>query len=196
MADNHPTVPAPALMEDEEIRGPRRIVHREQEFQKVAVAFIKRAVVGPMFVAATVNENEMTENARARAKLRGMVSGLPDLYVVQLPAKSCWLELKWGKNGLSENQKSVAHALDACKVPRGTAWSIAHVRYYLDFAGIELAHNIDSLTVEYQARAEAAVRTAELKAETPHKPGKSRPRSRPTAGQRKFGWARERLLVG
>jgi len=172
------TVRAPAFMDDE-IMAPRSHVQREQAFQKVAVVFIRAVVKPPMFVTATVNENEMTDNARARAKARGMVAGLYDLYAAQGGwGKSCWLELKWGKNKPSDAQNNVGAALDACGIPRGYAWSIHQILEHLRAAGFALHGGADVLAQEYQARAEAAVRKAELRAASPYKPSKSRPRSR------------------
>jgi len=49
-------------------------------------------------------------------------------------------------------------------------------------AGIRLHGNALNLAVEYQARAEAAVRDAEVKASKPRRVGKPRP-MRPTAAQ-------------
>ena len=174
MAGVDETVPAPAFM-DAEIIAPRSHVHREQAFQLIAVQFIRKVVKPPMFVTATVNENEMTDNARARAKARGMVAGLYDLYVAQGGwGKSCWLELKWGKNRPSDAQNNVGAALDACGIPRGYAWSIHQIVEHLRTAGFALHGGADVLAQEYQARAEAAVRKAELRAAAPRKAGKSR----------------------
>ncbi len=160
------TVPAPAFLDDGEIAGrpTKAIAHKEAAFQEVAVQFIRKIVLPPMFVAATVNENEMTDNARSRAKKRGMVSGLFDLYIAQAPHISMWQELKWGKNTLSENQLIVAVALDLCGIPRGAAWSIHNVLSNLREAKFTLNPAAPVLAVEYQARAETAVREAELKA--------------------------------
>ncbi len=173
------SAPAPALMSDE-IHAPRRNVQREQAFQSIAIRFIRQVVKPPMFVTATVNENEMTDNARARAKARGMVAGLYDLYIAQGGwGKSCWQELKWGKNKPSDAQNNVGAALDACGIPRGYAWSIHELLANLRAAGLALHPGADVLAQEYQARAEAAVRKAELRAAAPRKGGKLRARFTP-----------------
>lgn len=176
------TVPAPAFMSDEDI-APRSHVQREHAFHSVADRFIDRVVLEPKWTTGINHENELTDNARARARGRGVKSGVHDIYICQAPGRSCWLELKWGGNRASDAQQAVGRALDACGIPRGFAWSIHQILEHLRAAGFALHGGAAVLAQEYQARAEAAVRKAEMKA--PRKVGKSRPRTRFTARDRK-----------
>jgi hypothetical protein len=182
-----------------EPRQPKHIVHREQVFQEVAVQFIRKVVLPPMFVAATVNENEMTDNARARAKRRGMVSGLYDLYIAQSPGVSMWQELKWGKNGPSSNQNEVGDMLDRCQIYRAFAWSIHDIHDNLQLVGFALHGGAGVLAVEYQARAEAAVMAAELKVAKKNatvSPALYKQRSRAATPSRTRRWAKIQRAMG
>lgn len=175
------TAPAPAFMDD--ITPPRSHVQRERCFHSVADRFIDRVVLEPKWTTGINHENELTDNARARARGRGVKSGVHDIYVCQAPGRSCWVELKWGDNEPSDAQQAVGRALDACGIPRGYAWSIHQILEHLRSAGFALHAGADVLAQEYQARAEAAVRKAELKAAAPRKVGKSRPRTRVSSGR-------------
>ncbi len=147
---------------------PRGHVPRETAgFQPAAVAFIEKVVLPPMFCTAICHENELTENARARARRRGVKSGIFDLQVYQSSSKVVWIELKWGKNTPSEAQKQVAERLWMCAVPHGFAWSIGDVLDILSRSGFRLHGNAKNLAVEYQARAEALVARAEARATKP-----------------------------
>lgn len=156
--------PPPAWQDEAPRKDPRVHVQREHHFQPVAIAFINRVMVQPYWVTAICHENELTDNQRARAKKRGVQKGVHDVYVCQRPRRSCWTELKWGNNQPSDAQIGVGNKLDECEIPRGFAWSIHDVLLRLREAAFDLHPNADNLAVEYQARAEAAVREAEIKA--------------------------------
>ncbi len=167
------TAPPPAWQMDDP--APLRSqVQREHAFQRVAIAFIRRVVVPPRWVTAICHENELTENARARAKARGVEPGVHDLYVCQAPGRSVWLELKWGDNTPSKAQLHVALQLDECGIARMFCWSIDEVLAGLKLAAISLHGNAFNLATEYQVHAEAAVAKAEAKAGKPWKPGRPR----------------------
>lgn len=191
------SAPAPAYLADEDVytRPPRSHVQREHAFQRVAIAFIRRVVLPPMWVTAICHENELTDNARARAKARGVQPGVPDLYVCQAPGRSVWIELKWGVNRPSAAQKAVAAALGECEIPRGFAWSIFDVLEILKRCASLSSHaNADNLAVEFQHRAEAAVARAEINAgKSPR--GKSRPRTRKVPPSRIAAARRAGVLV-
>ena len=165
-----------------EIPVTRSHVQREQEFQKVAVIFIRKAMLPPMWLTAIAHENEMTDNARARAKARGVQPGVFDVHVYQAPKLVCHIELKWGKNKPSDAQLHVAEELWKCGIPRGFAWSMHDVLRELRAADMRLHGNADNMCIEYQARAEAAVATAEMKASRPRSSTRMRVK-RATAAQ-------------
>ena len=163
---------------DDVPRPARGHVQREQAFQLQVVLFLDRVILPPHWVTAICHENELSDNARARARARGVQPGVPDLYIAQAAANSggprtLWLELKWGGNKPSDAQQFVARQLADCGVPCAFAWSMQNVLVALHGAGIRLHENARNLADEYQHRAEAAV----LKAE-------QRP-ARTTAGPRK-----------
>lgn len=152
----------------------RRNVPREHIFQGIVDRFLDRVLLPPFWTTGISHENELTDNARARARGRGVKGGVPDLYVCQAPGLSIWIELKWGDNQLSGAQSAVRRALMACGIQCQACWAIGDVIYMLRAAGMRLHGNADNLAVEYQARAEVAVAKAEARAVAPHKPGPSR----------------------
>jgi len=152
----------------------RQHVAREAAFQAIADRFIDRVMMTPFWTTGINHENQLTDNARARARGRGVKPGVFDIYVCQYPARSVWLECKWGKNTPSEAQLAVSDALRKCHVSRAFCWSIYDILRALTDAGFVLHGNALNLAVEYQARAEAAVREAEVKASRPRKVGKPR----------------------
>ena len=184
------TAPPPAWMGDEAWapKPPRSHVQREHAFQCVVDKFIRKVVLSPMWTTAINHENELTQNARARAKARGTEAGVHDLYVCQGPpagqlyGKSIWIECKWGAGGLTDAQLHVACQLSLCRIPHGVAWSIYDICAHLQLAQFRLHDNLGRWTVEYQARAEAAVRQAEIRAA---KKGGT-PRTAPRTGRRKI----------
>jgi len=146
-------------MPDQPVR--RAHVAREAAFQLQVVHFLERVLVPPFFYTAIAHENELTENARARARARGVQPGVPDLFICQSPARTLWLELKWGKNKPSEAQRHIEVRLRACLVPAFTAWSMQDALAALTTAGFKMHGNAANLATEYQQRAEAAVLKAE-----------------------------------
>lgn len=170
-----------------ELPAPARVhVQREHVFQAMVDRFLDRVVLPPFWCSGINHENELTDNARSRARGRGVKAGVFDLYVCQAPALHCWIECKWGKNKPSDAQEAVAEALWNCGVPHGYAWSVHDVLRVLRAAGMKLHGNADNIAIEYQARAEAAVANAEAKAASKrtgaYKPSKPRAR-KPTMAQ-------------
>jgi len=154
-------------------------IQREAAFQAVVDRFIDRVVIPPMFVTGISHENQHTDNARARARGRGVKPGIPDIYVAQHGARSAWLELKWGANKASEAQLATHAALRRCGIAADVCYSIYDVLQVLRKECFDLHGNTANLATEYQARAEAAVRTAETRV-----PSRAKPRApRVTAGK-------------
>lgn len=158
-------------------------VQREHEFQGVVDRFLDRVVLRPFWTTGVNHENELTDNARARARGRGVKGGVPDVYVAQAGGRSLWIELKWGKNQPSDAQIAVHKALADCTIPRAFCWSIPEVLTALRDAGFAVHLNATNIAAEYQARAEAAVAKAELRASKPRAPRQAKPRN--TARTRK-----------
>jgi hypothetical protein len=154
-------------------------VQREHVFQAWVDRFLDAVVLPPMWTTGINHENELTDNARARARARGVKPGVFDIYVCQEPSRSLWIECKWGRNEPSGHQISVASSLLACGIPRAVCWSMDNVLRALRIAGFKLHGNADNKAVEYQARAEAGVAEAELKAAVP-KIGRSSAKQRPS----------------
>ena len=154
-------------MTDAQPETRRGHVQREQAFQGIVDRFLDRVVTPPFWTTGINHENELTDNARARARGRGVKPGVPDVYVCQAPGRSTWIELKWGDNPPSDAQVSVHAILTLCGVARAYAWNVPDVLAALRAAGFALHGNADNLAVEYQARAEAAVRKAEGRASKP-----------------------------
>jgi hypothetical protein len=159
---------------DDVPRPARGHVQREQAFQLQAVLFMDRVILPPFWLTAICHENELTDNARARARARGVQPGVPDLYICQHPARTLWLELKWGANKPSDAQEHVAHQLAECLVPCGIAWTVHGVLAALHHAGIRLHGNAANLADEYQERVVSAVLKAEQR---PARTGTTRKRA-------------------
>jgi hypothetical protein len=148
-------------------------VQREHAFQGIADRFIDRVMLAPYWTTGINHENELTDNARARARGRGVKPGVPDIYIAQ-GGRSCWIELKWGSNQPSDAQIAVHDALTDCQIARSFAWSIHGIMTALLGAGFSLHPNALNIAVEYQARAEAAVAKAEERASRPRSRGRAR----------------------
>jgi hypothetical protein len=168
------SVPPPAWEVEDAPPERRRHVQREAAFQTVVIAFLHRVLLHPYEFRAIAQENEMTDNARARARQRGVKSGTLDLYLAQYPRRSIWIELKWGGGRVSDAQEAFAREMHRCEIPAGFAWSVPEVLLLLQGVGFNLHGNCVNIAEEYQARALAAVRNAEIKAGKPPKVGKAR----------------------
>jgi hypothetical protein len=182
------------MLLDDTQQPKKRNVQREHIFQAVVDRFLDRVVLPPMWTTGINHENELTDNARARARGRGVKGGVFDIYICQARGMSLWLECKWGSNKPSDAQQTVWRQLTACGISAGYCWSINDVLNGLRFAGFSLHSNAENLAVEYQARAEAAVATAELRAARPRSVG-SKPRERASAAavKRAHRWNAARL---
>ena len=170
--------------------------NKEWRLQSFVDRFIDRVVLPPMWVTGIDHASNVTDNARARARGRGIKSGVPDVYVAQgHPARTAWIELKRGTKP-SDAQLAVFHALDACEVPCFVATDIKGVLVALHAAGFRLHGNAVNITAEIEAKLEAADRAA---AEEAPRKFSGKPRAaRPTRGQVAAGhrFAAARLGLG
>ena len=182
--------------DDDQRTSPNRSVQREGALQQIAVVYLRRVLIAPFFVSAILNENMLTQNARARAKSRGFVSGLPDLYVAQ-PCGHTWLELKYGHNKPSDAQLHVKVEMQKAGVTVHFCWSIHDIHHALCSEMFSLHPNAYNMTTEFDERSLAAVRRAELRAQKPHaKAHAERPtQSRIRRAHRAGVWAKP-LLPG
>lgn len=168
----------------------RAHVAREAAFQMQVVHFLERVLVPPFFYTAIAHENELSENARARARARGVKPGVPDLFIFQYPACRLWLELKWGNNKPSDAQKFTGQRLAEAGVDGAFIWTVHQVLVALEAAGFQLHGNARNLATEYQQRAEAAVLKAEQRAPSRTSTNKPKRTGRPTKRALRFAAAR------
>ena len=103
--------------------------NREHRLQAFADRFIDRVVLPPMFTSGIDHASQSTDNARARARGRGIKFGLADCFVVQasvIGSKVLFIEYKRGSKP-SGNQEAVAQALAACNIPTAFCTTIKEV---------------------------------------------------------------------
>jgi hypothetical protein len=105
--------------------------------------FLRRALVRPCYVTAIHDSDggERTMQQRVRDKNRGISKGQLDWLVVQTGVYRS-LELKRGKNGLSDAQHQTVADLTACGFPPVVAWSLGEVYEGLAAAGFQFAENV------------------------------------------------------
>ena len=133
----------------------------EHRLQAWTDRLLDRVVLPPMWTTAIDHAHQTTDNARARARGRGVKSGIPDVYVCQgEPTRSAWIELKRGRNSTSGAQDDVHAALAACGLPVSTAYDLAEVLSALRAAGFRLHPNADNICAELTARLDASDREA------------------------------------
>jgi len=167
--------PPPAWLSSDEIAPKKRVhVQREAAFQSMVDRFLDRVVLQPFLTTGINHENELTDNARARARGRGVKGGVPDIYVCQGSSKTLWIECKWGSNRPSDAQNVFRDSLIMCGISAEFCWTMFDVLAALRGARFALHANADNLAHEYQIRAEVAVAKAEAKAHAPRKAGKPR----------------------
>lgn len=177
------------------------VAHRpEQRFSVVIEQFLRDALLDPCYFTSIhdADEGARTNNQRARDRARGqkpgqldwdIVQGQSDIDVQGIPLfKPLWrkLELKRGKNGLSENQHVTIAKLALCGARPVVAWSIREAHHGLLCAGFQFRANVETLLQKYEAMLDAMDRAAELTmaGEAPAKaPRKSKAVPRFTAGK-------------
>ena len=90
---------------------------REHRLQAMVDRLIDRIVMQPMFVTGIDHASQTTENARARARGRGIKPGVADVFVCQgEPPKVLWMELKRGTQP-TEAQLVFQRSMRACGIP-------------------------------------------------------------------------------
>ena len=150
---------------------------REHRLQAMVDRLIDRIVMQPMFVTGIDHASQTTENARARARGRGIKPGVADVFVCQgEPPKVLWMELKRGTQP-TEAQLVFQRSMRACGIPSYIVTSIEGARIVLMDAGFRLHGNSANIALELGQRLEALDRTAE--AQNPKSSTKSRARSSP-----------------
>lgn len=166
------------------------VPHRpEQRFSVVVDHFLTHALIPPFYATAIhdADEGTRTDRQRARDKERGQKPGQLDWDVCQGPG-GLWrkLELKRGKNDLSDNQRMTVSELTACGAKPVVAWNLRQAHDGLAAQGFRFKANVETLLQKYEAQLEALDRTAELTlaGAAPKKPArKTRNRPRNPAGK-------------
>lgn len=110
--------------------------------------FLRRALTKPCYVTAIHDSDggERTMQQRVRDKNRGISKGQLDWDVVQgPPALARKLELKRGKNNLSDAQRNTVADLTACGAPPIVAWTLREVYDGLSEAGFRFTDNVSTV---------------------------------------------------
>ena len=165
--------------------------NREHRLQAFADRFIDRVVLPPMFTSGIDHASQSTDNARARARGRGIKFGLADCFVVQMQiygngSKVMFIEYKRGSKP-SGNQEAVAKALAACNIPTAFCTTIRDVWLALLDHGFQLHGNALNISREIEERLDAADRAAEVK-----KPARSGPPRVRTSARKAQAWGVQR----
>lgn len=92
---------------------------------------IQRAIIDHLRIRAdkrviffSIPNSPRSKVAGGRLKAMGMLAGAPDLCFVLPDASVCFLELKQGKNRLSESQTDFAKRCEAIGVVCASAWGL------------------------------------------------------------------------
>jgi hypothetical protein len=159
----------------------------EWSFQAWLHRFLNRAVLQPCEIRGIDKAGAARNvNSWSMAVGRGVKDGTPDHEVVQgNPLVVVKIECKHGDGGSTAAQEGTATAYERCGVTViRDCRTMQQALRGLRLAGTRLHANADNLAVEYQARADAALRELELRKGEPRKKGSSKPRAaRPTRGQ-------------
>lgn len=148
------------------------VPHRpEQRFSIVVSRFLNAALVLPFYVTAIhdADEGTRTDRQRMRDKQRGQEPGQLDYDVVQ----GFWntlnmipicrkLELKRGKNSLSDNQRVTFKKLMDCGAKPCVAWTLREVHSEMVREGFRFLANVETSIQKYEAQLDALDRAAEL----------------------------------
>lgn len=136
--------------------------NREHRLQAFADRLIDRIVLQPMFTTGFDQASQTTDNARARARARGVKAGLPDVVVQQgEPPCEVWIELKRGTKP-TEAQLAVHRQMRACGAKVYVMSTLDGVRLALMNAGFRLHGNSVNILAELNERLAAADDKAEL----------------------------------
>lgn len=178
-----PILPGAFEIEGEPVARKRPwIPHKpEDRLSIVTSRFLEDALVPPFYVTALADDDEgqRTPQQRMRGHERGQKPGQLDFDVVQGRdgvALARKLELKRGKNDLSEHQKVTFQKLIACNAPPLKAKTLREVYQQLWGSGFRFNGNVETLLQKYEAQLDALDRTAELTLAGASPAKKSRPR--------------------
>lgn len=118
----------------------------EQRLSIAVDRFLRRALVKPCYVTAIHDSDggERTMQQRVRDKNRGISKGQLDWQVVQTGVYRP-LELKRGKNNLSDAQVQTVADLTACGFPPIVAWTLREVYDGLSSAGFKFTGNVETV---------------------------------------------------
>lgn len=163
------------------------VPHSPEQRLSIAVSgFLTNALQPPFYVTAIHDSDGggRSDRQRSRDKKRGVKGGQLDWDVVQGPnGHARKLELKRGKNGLSELQKPTVRVLTACGAAPVVAWTLREVYEGLRDAGFRFLGNVETILQRCEASLSAADREAELlrtgavtQVRKPSKPRKVEPR--------------------
>ena len=126
--------------------------------------FLKRALVPPFYVVAVPDSDHGTRSdlQRMRDAAKGQVAGQLDFDVVQGPnGLARKVELKRGRNGLTEHQKKTVDDLTACGLPPIVARTLREMFTGLLGAGFSFLPNVTTTLAHMEAQLEAWDRNAE-----------------------------------
>lgn len=116
---------------------PAKRKNPEELLQKSVVEFLKVALPAGAVFHHSPNEGKNKVQYRKKQIAMGMRTGWPDLEIFT-DEKIVFIELKAGKNKLTENQVDVHHALKSNGFPVYACWSLEEVKMALIDAGLEL----------------------------------------------------------
>lgn len=143
-----------------------RIWHYSTPEGRLSIAtyrFLKRALVPPFYVVAIPDSDHgsRTDLQRMRDAAKGQVPFQLDFTCTQGPPPiERKLELKRGKNGLTNGQKQTVATLIACGAAPIIAWSLKEVHIGLWRAGFKFLPNAETTLAHMEAQLEAWDREA------------------------------------
>ena len=126
--------------------------------------FLRRSLVPPFYCTAIQDSDHgsRTMLQRVRDHNRGVQKGILDWDINQWPGLNCKLELKRGKNQLTEAQEATVAQLNACLLKPVVAWTLQEVYEGLSVMGFRFVPQVDTVLQHCQAQLEAWDREAAL----------------------------------
>lgn len=151
--------------------------HKPEDRLSIVVSrFLEDALEPPFYTTALSDDDEggRTQMQRVRGRERGQKPGQLDMDVVQghwlgnntigqMVPLCRKLELKRGKNDLSEHQKTTRKKLIACGAFPIVAWTLRETHCLLTAEGFRFRGNVETLLQKYEAQLDALDRDAELR---------------------------------
>lgn len=117
--------------------GRKRRAQPEEALQLQVVRFLKLALGGNSEFFAVPNGGKRNFREAQRLKAAGVKAGAPDLFVFN-DGRAVGIELKAGKNGLTDVQADYHNRLRQARVPVSVCRSIGEVEAALRAAGVPL----------------------------------------------------------